>query len=60
MRNKYMRHTRLSEAKFHRLIRFFASDLGGLQIASLTGLNRNTVNRIPALARAGIVEMNAR
>ena len=60
MRNKYMRQTHLSEAKFRRLIRFFSADLGGLQIASLTGLNRNTVNRILALARARIVGMNAR
>ena len=60
MRNKYMRHTHLSESKFRQLIRFFAADLNGLQIASLTGLNRNTVSRILALARARIIEMSAR
>jgi len=60
MRNKYMRHTHISEVKFRSLFRHFALDLSGVQIAALTGLSRNTVNRVLALARARICEMAAR
>lgn len=45
MRNKYVNRAKISEAKFRELIRFFSLDLTAIQIAELTGLNRNTVNR---------------
>lgn len=45
MRNKYVNRSKISEAKFRELIRFFSLDLTAIQIAELTGLNRNTVNR---------------
>ena len=43
--NKYASHSKISEKKILELIRLFALDLNALQIAELTGLNRNTVNR---------------
>ena len=43
--NKYAFHSKISEKKIRELIRLFALDLNALQIAELTGLNRNTVNR---------------
>lgn len=45
MRNKYVNRAKISEAKFRELIRFFSVDMTAMQIAELTGLNRNTVNR---------------
>ena len=43
--NKYASHSKISEKKIREIIRLFALDLNALQIAELTGLNRNTVNR---------------
>jgi len=45
MNNKYVNRSKISEAKFRELIRYFSIDLTAIQIAELTGLNRNTVNR---------------
>lgn len=45
MNNKYVNRSKISEAKFRELVRFFSIDLTAIQIAELTGLNRNTVNR---------------
>jgi transposase-like protein len=45
MKNKYAIHSKISEAKFRELVRYFALDLTATQITELTGLNRNTVNR---------------
>lgn len=45
MRNKYVNRAKISEAKFRELIRYFSVDMTAIQIAELTGLNRNTVNR---------------
>ena len=44
-KNKYANRSRISEAKFRQLIKLFSLDLDADQIASLTGLNRNTINR---------------
>ncbi|WP_245559224.1 transposase, partial [Chitiniphilus shinanonensis] len=44
-KNKYIRRSKISEAKFRELVRYFALDLDASQIAMLSGLNRNTVNR---------------
>ncbi|MDJ0720008.1 MAG: IS1595 family transposase [Desulfobacterales bacterium] len=45
MKNKYVCRSKISENKFRKIIRYFALDLDAQQIAALTGLNRNTVNR---------------
>lgn len=45
MKNRYVRRAQISEPQFRRLMRLFAVDLQATQIAELTGLNRNTVNR---------------
>jgi len=60
MKNKYLNRSHISEAKFRVLVRQFALDLNGVQIAALTGLNRNTVNRVLALMRARIAQMAER
>lgn len=45
MDNKYVNRSKISEAKFRKLVKLFALDLTATQIAKLSGLNRNTVNR---------------
>lgn len=45
MKNKYSHRAKISPAKFRQLVRLFALDLQATQIAEVTGLNRNTVNR---------------
>jgi len=43
--NKYVKRSRISEAKFREFVRYFFLDLDAQQIAFLIRLNRNTVNR---------------
>ena len=45
LKNRYVNRSKISEAKFRELVRYFAADLDATQIAQLSGLNRNTVNR---------------
>ena len=45
LKNRYVNRSKISEAKFRELVRYFAADLDASQIAQLSGLNRNTVNR---------------
>ena len=44
MNNKYIKRSKISEAKFRELIKCFSLDLDALQISALTGLNRNTID----------------
>ena len=46
MKNKYSKRARISEAKIREIVRYVAADLTALQAAALSGLNRNTVNRL--------------
>ncbi len=46
MKNRYSKGSHLSERKIREVVRCFAADLTALQTAQLTGLNRNTINRI--------------
>ena len=56
-KNKYIKRSRVSEAKFRDLVKYFSLDLGAQQIAILTNLNRNTVNRYLKLIRKRIAEL---
>ncbi len=55
MENKYFKRSHISEAKSRQVIRLFCEDITATQIASLTGLNRNTVNRLLTHIRQVIV-----
>ena len=44
-KNRYANRSRITEAKFRQLVKLFALDLEADQIARITALNRNTVNR---------------
>lgn len=55
LKNIYVKSSKLSEAKFRTLIKLFAADLTAVQIAQISGINRNTVNRYLRLIRERIV-----
>ena len=50
MKNKYIKHAHISENKFR-------ADLTSTQIAEVTKINRNTINRILQLLRARILKL---
>jgi transposase-like protein len=54
--NRYIKRSRISEAKFRELAQYFSLDLEAQKITFLTGLNRNTVNRYLLLIRKRIAE----
>ena len=54
--SKQFVRARISRAKFRQLLRLFALDLTATQIAAVTGLNRNTVNRYLKLIRSAIAQ----
>ncbi|MFH5832732.1 hypothetical protein [Halalkalibaculum sp. DA384] len=56
MNNKYVNRSKISEAKFREIVRLFSMDLTAIQIAELTDLNRNTVNRYLKGIRQRIAE----
>ena len=53
---KQFQRARISRAKFRQILKLFALDLTATQIAVLTGLNRNTVNRYLKLIRSAIAQ----
>jgi len=56
MVNRYASRSKISEAKFRQLAKLFAIDLDASQIAQVTGLNRNTVNRYLMAIRQRIAD----
>lgn len=55
-KNRYVRRAHLSATQFRCLLRLFALDLEATQVAALTGLNRNTVNRYFRALRSRIAQ----
>lgn len=45
IKNKYANRSKISEKKLRKIIKLFTIDLNAFQIAQLTDLNRNTINR---------------
>ena len=45
-KNKYFIRSRLSEKKFREIIKLFSADLTAEQISLLSGVSRNSVNKI--------------
>jgi transposase len=56
MKNRYANRSKVSEPKFRELLRLFSLNLEATQIAELTGLNRNTVNRFLKAIRERLAE----
>ena len=57
MKNRYIKHTHISEVKFRQLLKLFCNDLTATQTSELIHLERKTVNRIFQLLRAKIVDL---
>ena len=55
--NRYVKNSKISEAKFREIMKYFAFDLDAQTIALLTKLNRNTVNRYRSLIRQRIADL---
>ena len=55
-KNKYIKRSKISEPKFRQIVKLFCMDLNANQIAELTGLNRNTINRYLGGIRQRIAE----
>ena len=53
---KLFLRARISRAKFRQILKLFALDLTALQIAEITNLNRNTINRYLKLTRTLIAD----
>jgi transposase-like protein len=51
LKNCYVKSSKLSEAQFRAFARLVSADLTATQIALVSGLNRNTVNRLLGLLR---------
>ncbi len=45
MKDRYVFRSRISEARFRRIVRLFSLDLNAVQIAALSGMSRVTINR---------------
>ena len=57
MKSKYIKVSHISEPKFREIVKLFSADLSATQIANLTKLNRNTINRYLMLFRERIVKI---
>ena len=56
LKNKYANRSKISEAKIRQIVKLFALDLNASQVAKISGLNRNTINRYLSVIRTRISE----
>jgi len=56
MNNRYIFRSKISEAKFRAILKYFSLDIEASKIAVLTGISRNTINRILKAIRERIAE----
>lgn len=56
MKNKHLKRSKISEVKFREIAKHFSLDLSAENIAILTNLNRNTINRYLLRLRKRIAE----
>jgi transposase len=54
MLNKYIIRSRISEKKFREIVRFFCLDLEAKKISEISGISRNSVNKIIKAIRVRI------
>ena len=57
--NRYAKSSKISEAKFRALLKYFVADLSATQTSEITRINRNTVNRYFNAFRERICEICA-
>lgn len=58
MLNRYYKSSKLSEAKFREVLKFFSTDIPSLKTAELTNLNKNTVHTIYNKLRERLAELS--
>ena len=46
LKNRYIVRSRISEAKFREILKYFSEDIEATKIANLTGISRIFVNKI--------------
>jgi transposase-like protein len=57
MRNKYVKRSRISEAKFREILKLFSLDLEAEQTAQIVNISRNTINKYYKAFRKRIEEL---
>ena len=57
MLNKYVIRSRISEKKFREILKFFCLDLEAKKISEISGVSRNSVNKIIKAIRIRIAEI---
>ena len=57
MKNKYIKHTHISERKFKEIIKLFCEDLEAIKISHLSNISRNTINILLNKIRERLVEL---
>ncbi|MDH3324690.1 MAG: IS1595 family transposase [Candidatus Peregrinibacteria bacterium] len=58
MKNCYQKKSHLSGYKFREIIKYFCEDFSATTTSNLTGISRNTINRIYKLLRVRIVKIS--
>lgn len=58
MRNKYLKHTHISEVKFKQILKCFSQDFTASQTSLLTKISRNTINSLYTKIRERIFELS--
>ena len=58
MLNKYIIRSRISEAKLREIIRFFCFDLEAKKVAEISGVSRNSINKIFKAIRGFVAQLN--
>ena len=46
VKNKYFKRSRILNKKFREILRLFCLDLNAIQISNLTGISRNSINKV--------------
>ena len=57
MKNKYLKHARVSEREFRSILELFCADVEALKVSRLAKVNKNTTHRLYGLLRRRVVEL---
>ena len=58
IKNCYQKKSDITTPKFREILKYFCEDFSATTTANLTGISRNTINRIYKLLRIRIVEIS--
>ena len=57
MKNKYLKHARISEREFRSILELFCADVEAFKASRLAKVNKNTTHRLYGLLRRRVVEL---